>query len=172
MPDSDDFQSQSTFLINPPKRKKARPPANVRTAKLTKAVLEYQAIVHPLSQGFATQPTQLLHAEEKQDVAVSQAESAKKRCKTNETSLKENLETALHVEEKKHIKKRKLSEKSCKKEDVQLPAELLRVVEIFQCLNTIHSFIASQRENPCTFESLKSGIESLRKEPFQLADWE
>ncbi|KAJ3193615.1 hypothetical protein HDU67_005043, partial [Dinochytrium kinnereticum] len=72
---------------------------------------------------------------------------------------------------KRPAKKRKRSEKSSTKSGVgDLSEEFSQVIENFRCLNVIHSFIAAQRENSCTFEALQSGVESLRKKKFELED--
>ncbi|KAJ3194976.1 hypothetical protein HK101_001429 [Irineochytrium annulatum] len=47
-----------------------------------------------------------------------------------------------------------------------LPPELARLESLFKCLNTVHSFLTAQRQVTCTYDGLKSGVESLFKREF------
>ncbi|KAJ3311657.1 hypothetical protein HDU76_003074, partial [Blyttiomyces sp. JEL0837] len=45
------------------------------------------------------------------------------------------------------------------------PEPLVRLHHLFKCINTVYSFMAVQRQVVCTFDTLKSGVDSLLGKP-------
>ncbi|KAJ3108885.1 hypothetical protein HDU96_007389 [Phlyctochytrium bullatum] len=147
--EGDDLAPTSQFLIKPPsKRKKTRPPKNVRTARLTDAVHDYQSQVQESA-------VQIKASDEAEGESKDEAEKENTRKTKPKKKQKKAASDAVEIP---------------KAPPVDIPPEFSRILDIFPCMNVVHSFITSQRENPCTFEALKSGIEALRKDPFTMED--
>ncbi|TPX68334.1 hypothetical protein SpCBS45565_g03158 [Spizellomyces sp. 'palustris'] len=52
----------------------------------------------------------------------------------------------------------------------ELPSQLRGLERTFQCLNTVHSFCAVQRQMVCTFEGLKDSVKQLSGSKLKLSD--